>query len=157
MKAAITFYDPCAMEVAQGASVMLTFGGSAMGRDGKDGADGQDGKNGADGQNGRDGTDGKSAYRAAVEGGFGGSEQEFNLLLAQFGIAGNDGRDGANGQDGRDGADGKSAYRAAVEGGYTGAEAQFNASLAGIGRIEQIATQMGDIDAVLDAINGEVI
>lgn len=42
---------------------------------------------------------------------------------------------------------GKSAYQAAVDGGYTGSEQEFNAALASI----------GDINAALDAINGEVV
>lgn len=42
---------------------------------------------------------------------------------------------------------GKSAYQAAVDGGFTGTEDEFNASLASI----------GDINAALDAINGEVV
>lgn len=42
---------------------------------------------------------------------------------------------------------GKSAYQAAVDGGFTGSEQEFNAALASI----------GDINAALDAINGEVV
>ena len=42
---------------------------------------------------------------------------------------------------------GKSAYQAAVDGGYTGTEQEFNTALASI----------GDINAALDAINGEVV
>lgn len=42
---------------------------------------------------------------------------------------------------------GKSAYQAAVDGGFTGSEQEFNQSLASI----------GDINAALDAINGEVV
>lgn len=42
---------------------------------------------------------------------------------------------------------GKSAYQAAVDGGYIGSEQEFNAALASI----------GDINAALDAINGEVV
>ena len=57
------------------------------------------------------------------------------------------GKDGAPGADGKDGAPGKSAYQAAVDGGYIGSEQEFNAALASI----------GDINAALDAINGEVV
>lgn len=57
------------------------------------------------------------------------------------------GLQGPPGQDGSPGADGKSAYQIAVENGYTGSEQDFNQTLAGI----------GDINSVLDAINGEVI
>lgn len=42
---------------------------------------------------------------------------------------------------------GKSAYQAAVDGGFAGNEQEFNAALASI----------GDINAALDAINGEVV
>lgn len=45
------------------------------------------------------------------------------------------------------GLSGKSAYQAAVDGGFTGSEQEFNQSLASI----------GDINAALDAINGEVV
>ena len=51
------------------------------------------------------------------------------------------------GSPGMNGADGKSAYQSAVEAGYTGTEAEFNASLSSI----------GNINAVLDEINGEVV
>lgn len=54
---------------------------------------------------------------------------------------------GANGKNGRDGQDGKSPYQVAVEGGWTGTEDDFNAALANV----------GDIGALLDTINGEVI
>ena len=57
------------------------------------------------------------------------------------------GKDGAPVADGKDGAPGKSAYQAAKEKGYTGTEEEFNAALASI----------GDINAALDAINGEVV
>ena len=51
------------------------------------------------------------------------------------------------GMPGKDGLPGKSAYQAAVDGGYIGSEQEFNAALASI----------GDINAALDAINGEVV
>jgi hypothetical protein len=37
------------------------------------------------GRDGRDGIDGKSAYQVAVEGGFTGTEAEYNELLANVG------------------------------------------------------------------------
>jgi hypothetical protein len=43
------------------------------------------GKDGAPGADGKDGAPGKSAYQAAVDGGFTGSEQEFNQSLASIG------------------------------------------------------------------------
>ncbi len=49
---------------------------------GDKGADGLDGKDGKDGVNG---TDGKSAYEQAVEGGYAGTEAQFNEELGSFG------------------------------------------------------------------------
>lgn len=63
------------------------------------------------------------------------------------GPRGETGLQGPPGQDGAPGADGKSAYQIASENGYTGSEQDFNQTLAGI----------GDINSVLDAINGEVV
>lgn len=63
------------------------------------------------------------------------------------GIPGKDGKDGDIGPVGPAGADGKSPYQVAVEGGWTGTEDDFNAALANV----------GDIGALLDTINGEVI
>lgn len=63
------------------------------------------------------------------------------------GPAGADGAAGAQGPAGAAGADGKSAYQYALEAGYTGTEAELSAALAGL----------GDINGVLDAINGEVV
>lgn len=63
------------------------------------------------------------------------------------GIPGKDGKDGDIGPVGPAGADGKSPYQVAVENGWTGTEADFNAALANV----------GDIGALLDTINGEVI
>ena len=57
------------------------------------------------------------------------------------------GLQGPPGRDGSPGADGKSAYQIAAENGYAGSEQDFNQTLAGI----------GNINSVLDAINGEVI
>lgn len=51
------------------------------------------------------------------------------------------------GADGAPGVDGKSAYQYALEAGYTGTEADFGAALAGL----------GDLNGILDAINGEVV
>lgn len=52
------------------------------GTDGKDGPPGADGAPGRDGQDGTPGTDGKSAYQAAAEKGYTGTETEFNEALA---------------------------------------------------------------------------
>ncbi len=40
---------------------------------------------GANGKNGRDGQDGKSPYQVAVEGGWTGTEADFNAALANVG------------------------------------------------------------------------
>lgn len=57
------------------------------------------------------------------------------------------GKDGNTGPSGPAGADGKSPYQVAVDGGWTGTEDDFNAALANV----------GDIGALLDTINGEVV
>lgn len=43
---------------------------------------------GANGKNGRDGQDGKSPYQVAVEGGWTGTEADFNAALANVGDIG---------------------------------------------------------------------
>ena len=63
------------------------------------------------------------------------------------GDTGETGPKGDTGAQGPAGADGKSAYQAAVEAGYSGTEAELCAALA----------SLGDINGVLDAINGEVV
>lgn len=63
------------------------------------------------------------------------------------GPAGQDGAQGPAGADGAPGADGKSAYQYALEAGYTGTESDLSAALAGL----------GDLNSLLDAINGEVV
>ena len=65
----------------------------------------------------------------------------------ETGAQGPAGADGADGAQGPAGAAGKSAYQYALEAGYTGTEAELSAALAGL----------GDINGVLDAINGEVV
>lgn len=65
----------------------------------------------------------------------------------ETGPQGPPGEPGQTGPQGPAGADGKSAYEYAVEAGYTGDEAALAAALA----------NLGDIDAVLDAINGEAV
>lgn len=68
-------------------------------------------------------------------------------------VVGKTGPQGPQGEPGKDGAagpageNGKSPYQVAVENGWTGTEADFNAALANV----------GDIGALLDTINGEVI
>lgn len=63
--------------------------GGANGSNGKDGINGKDGFSGKDGINGvdgKDGKDGKSAYQAAVEAGYIGTEVEFGQLLSSIGL-----------------------------------------------------------------------
>ena len=68
-------------------------------------------------------------------------------------VVGAPGPQGPQGEPGKDGAagpageNGKSPYQVALENGWTGTEADFNAALANV----------GDIGALLDTINGEVI
>ena len=59
-------------------------GGLIQGPPGEPGKDGEDGKPGEDGTPGKNGIDGKSAYQAAQEGGYTGTEEEFNSALAQI-------------------------------------------------------------------------
>ena len=62
-------------------------------------------------------------------------------------VRGAPGPQGETGPRGAAGTPGASAYEQAVEAGYTGTEAELSAALAGL----------GDINGVLDAINGEVV
>lgn len=56
------------------------------GQDGQDGAPGRDGQDGQDGADGQDGQDGKSAYESAQDGGYTGTESQFNSDLAGIGF-----------------------------------------------------------------------
>ena len=60
----------------------LTGPAGRDGVDGQDGAPGEPGRDGQDGAQGPAGADGKSAYQAAVEKGYTGTEEEFNAALA---------------------------------------------------------------------------
>lgn len=62
-------------------------------------------------------------------------------------LTGPQGLAGPQGEQGPAGANGKSAYQYAVEAGYTGTEADLSAALA----------SLGDLNSILDTINGEVI
>lgn len=55
------------------------------GVDGRDGTPGRDGADGRDGTPGRNGVDGKSAFEAAQEGGYTGTEADFNAALLAAG------------------------------------------------------------------------
>lgn len=63
---------------------VLSFG-IPQGQQGTPGRDGVDGAPGRDGVDGQDGAPGKSAYQAAVEAGFTGTEAEFNEYLSGIG------------------------------------------------------------------------
>ena len=114
---------------------------------------------------------GKSAYEVAVENGFVGTvEQWLKSLKGEIGFTGPRGVQGIQGEQGLQGFPGPqgerglmgtpgvpgikgdrglqgvpgiSAYQSAISGGYSGTEARFNNDIA----------SMGDIGAVLDAIN----
>lgn len=68
-------------------------------------------------------------------------------VVGKTGPQGPQGKPGKDGAAGPAGENGKSPYQVAVENGWTGTEADFNAALANV----------GDIGALLDTINGEVI
>lgn len=70
---------------------------------------------------------GNNAYEEAVRLGYVGTEEEWLQSLR--------------------GADGKSAYQNALDGGFEGTEEEFNEQLGSI----------GNINSVLDVINGEVV
>lgn len=88
------------------------------------------GSPGADGTPGADGAAGKSAYEAAVENGFSGTETEWLASL--------------KGSDGSSGTDGKSAYELAVEDGYSGTQEEWLSSLKGADGAPGTAGQPGN-------------
>ena len=63
------------------------------------------------------------------------------------GPQGKQGPQGEQGPQGPAGANGKSAYQYAADAGYTGTETDLSAALA----------SLGDLNSILDTINGEVI
>ena len=100
---------------------------------------------GKDGADGKDGKDGKSAYQAALDNGFIGTEVEW--LESLKGDKGDKGEPGVPGQDGAPGADGKSAYQYAKDGGYTGTETEFTTNIARSGVIsKELAVERARID-----------
>lgn len=70
---------------------------------------------------------GRSAYEDAVRLGYSGTEEEWLASLK--------------------GTDGKTAYESAVDGGFIGTEDEFNIVMA----------SLGDLNSILDDINGEVV
>jgi hypothetical protein len=136
------------------------------------------GGDGAEGRPGEAGAPGKSAYEIAADSGFDGTESEWLLSLK-----GGDGNDGAEGRPGEAGPPGKSAYEIAADSGFDGTEAEWLLSLKGEtgpqgpsggggggayddgpitnlvaglqSDVANINAALGDIAAILDAINGE--
>lgn len=123
---------------------------------------GEKGETGAQGPAGADGaaatvavgtvTTGAAGSTASVVNAGTASAAVLNFVIprgdkGETGAQGPAGADGADGAQGPAGAAGKSAYQYALEAGYTGTEAELSAALAGL----------GDINGVLDAINGEVV
>lgn len=139
-----------------------------QGIQGIQGPAGQDGAQGPQGPAGADGaaatisvgtvTTGEAGTNAAVTNSGTSSAAVFNFTIPRGatgakgdkgdkGDTGPAGADGAQGPAGAAGADGKSAYEYAQDAGYTGTEADLSAALA----------SLGDLNSVLDTINGEVI
>ena len=135
---------------------------------GQDGAQGERGPKGDTGPAGADGKDGAAATisvgtvttgeagtSATVTNSGTSSAAVFNFTIPRGakgdkgdkGDTGPAGADGAQGPAGADGANGKSAYEYAVGAGYTGTEEELSAALA----------SLGDLNSILDTINGEVI
>lgn len=137
----------------------------AQGPKGEQGPAGQDGAQGPQGPAGEDGaaatitvgtvTTGEAGTSAAVTNSGTSSAAVFNFTIPRGakgdkgdkGDTGPAGADGAQGPAGAAGADGKSAYEYAVDAGYTGTESDLSAALA----------SLGDLNSILDGINGEVI
>ena len=132
------------------------------GADGQDGAQGEQGPQGPAGADGKDGaaatisvgtvTTGAPGTSATVTNSGTSSAAVFNFTIPRGakgdkGDKGDTGDTGPAGADGAQGADGKSAYQYAVDAGYTGTEADLSAALA----------SLGDLNSILDTINGEVI
>ena len=132
------------------------------------GADGQDGAQGPKGEQGPAGADGKDGAAATISvgtvttGAPGSSASVVNAgtsnaavlnftiprgATGEQGPKGDTGPAGADGAQGPAGANGKSAYQYAVDAGYTGTETDLSAALA----------SLGDLNSILDTINGEVI
>ena len=103
-----------------------------QGPQGEKGEPGDTGPQGAQGERGETGPQGPQGEKGEP---------------GETGPQGPPGEPGQTGPQGPAGADGKSAYEYAVEAGYTGDEAALAAALA----------NLGGIDAVLDAINGEAV
>ena len=137
-----------AVEVTDGGRLVFTLTdgstvdvGSVVGPQGEKGSTGAQGPKGDTGAQGPKGETGAQGPKGET-----GAQGPKGETGAQ-GEKGDTGAQGETGPQGPAGADGKSAYQAAVEAGYSGTEAELCAALA----------SLGDINGVLDAINGEVV
>ena len=123
------------------------------GQAGADGAQGPKGGKGDPGPQGPAGaaatitvgtvTTGEAGTNASVTNSGTSSAAVFNFTIPR----GAKGDKGDKGDTGPAGANGKSAYQYAVDAGYTGTETDLSAALA----------SLGDLNSILDTINGEVI
>lgn len=92
---------------------------------------------------------GRSAYEEAVRQGYIGTEQEWLETLKgenAYQLAVTEGYEGSL-DEWLESLNGKTAYQSAKDGGFIGNEEQFNQSIASIGNLNEI----------LDNINGEVV
>ena len=142
--------------------------GELTGPQGQQGAQGPQGETGATGAQGPKGdtgaqgpagaaatiavgtvTTGEAGTNASVTNSGTSSAAVFNFTIPRGakGDKGDKGDTGGQGPAGAAGANGKSAYEYAQDAGYTGTEADLSAALA----------SLGDLNSILDTINGEVI
>ena len=122
------------------------------GNTGAQGPTGPAGTNGATGADGKDGADGKSAYASAKDGGYTGTEAQFNTDLAA--VSGKQARITAGGLLKGDGAGGVSA---AVKGtDYAGPSVGVSATLSASGWDEDAKIQTVSVAGVTAAANGSL-
>lgn len=122
------------------------------GNTGAQGPTGPAGTNGATGADGKDGADGKSAYASAKDGGYTGTEAQFNTDLAA--VSGKQARITASGLLKGDGAGGVSA---AVKGtDYAGPSVSVSATLTAAGWDADAKTQTVSVAGVTATANGSL-
>lgn len=122
------------------------------GNTGAQGPTGPAGTNGATGADGKDGADGKSAYASAKDGGYTGTEAQFNTDLAA--VSGKQAKITAGGLLKGDGAGGVSA---AVKGtDYAGPSVGVSATLSASGWDEDAKIQTVSVAGVTAAANGSL-
>ena len=116
------------------------------------GPQGETGATGAAGADGADGADGKSAYQSAKDGGYTGTEAQFNTDLAA--VSGKQARITASGLLKGDGAGGVSA---AVKGtDYAGPSVSVSATLTAAGWDADAKTQTVSVEGVTATANGSL-